>query len=148
MPVVSKDLDETGALLEITVGWSAKDAVTQHGLGLPIPSPRQAIALVDTGAEITCIDAELSRQLQLPLEGFTPANLPAMGGLSINQLFSASLTFMHPSGKQRNYLRLREVTVMELGLEGMPFQALLGRDFLSRCRFVYDGPRNRFRVTY
>ena len=136
MPILTNDLNAHGALIEIAIGWSAKDALKQQSLGRPIPAPRQATALLDTGAEVTCIDQGLSQALQLPLEGFAAANLPAMGGLTITTLLSASFTLIHPSGQRRANLTLRRIGVLELSLENLPFQALIGRDILSRCRFT------------
>jgi hypothetical protein len=148
MPTLAQDLTFYGALVEISVGWSVKDATKQQPLGLSVPLPRQATALLDTGAEVTCIDKELSNALALPLEGFTAANLPAMGGLSISTMLSASMTLIHPTGQRRNNLAIRSIGVLELSLGNLPFQALIGRDILARCRFTFDGPGYKFRLVY
>lgn len=42
----------------------------------------------------------------------------------------------------------RTITVLSCELATQGFFALIGRDLLQYCRFVYDGPRNSFALEY
>jgi hypothetical protein len=108
----------------------------------------QAQALVDTGAEITCIDATLIQKLGLPFAGMVTANLPAHGGVTYGVLHDAGLTVLHPSGNAARNLVVPNQSVLELSLAPLGHELCIGRDVLARCQFLYDGPRNRFRLAY
>jgi hypothetical protein len=92
MPVLTGVLQPDGALVDIALGWSAVGAQQQRTALRPVPPALPARALVDTGAEMNCVDAALIHQLGLPLAGFVATNLPAHGGLTFGALHDASLT--------------------------------------------------------
>jgi len=148
MPVLTGLLRDEGAVVEILLGWSAAGVRQERAALRPIPPPLQTRALLDTGAELTCVDASLIQQLNLPFAGTAPVNLPAHGGLTFSALHDASVTILHPSGRPRNHLAVLDLSVVELDLAALGYQALLGRDVLARCRFLYDGPKNTFQLRY
>jgi len=45
-------------------------------------------------------------------------------------------------------LVLGNQTILELTLNTLGYQMLLGRDVLEHCRFLLDGPRRRFFLKY
>jgi hypothetical protein len=59
MPVLKGTVQKAGALVEVLLGWSAAGAQQQRMRLRPVPPPAQAWALLDTGAEMTCVDASL-----------------------------------------------------------------------------------------
>ena len=148
MPVLTGMLQHDGPLVDVAFGWSAVAGKQERAALRPVPPPLRARALVDTGAEITCVDAALIQQLGLPFGAFVPANLPAHGGLTFGVLHDASLAILHPSGNARDHLTLLNLSVLELSLSSLGYQACIGRDVLARCRFLYHGPRNAFRLRY
>jgi hypothetical protein len=97
MPVLKGILHDEGAVVDISVGWSA------------------------TGA----------RQERAAL-----------------RLHDASVIVLHPSGRARGNLSVLDLTVVELDLAALGYEALLGRDLLARCRFLYDGPKSSFQLRY
>jgi hypothetical protein len=100
VPVLKGVLQAEGALVEVQVSWSANQA---RGLRLaqqPVPPSLEVRALLDTGAEITCIEAVLVQQLGLPLAQVALANVPALGGLRAGAHYHAGLTLVHPSGEE------------------------------------------------
>jgi hypothetical protein len=147
MPILKGRLQRTGALVEGLLGWSAAGAQQQRLLHLPVAPPIQLMALLDTGAEMTCVDAAVIRQLGLPFGGVALANLPAHGGLTFTVLHDASFTILHPSGKSGHHFRVLDVSVLE-SLAHLGYQALVGRDVLAKCRLLYDGPKNTFGLKY
>jgi hypothetical protein len=74
--------------------------------------------------------------------------VPAIGGLSLTWQRDAALTILHPSGSAAEDLRITNLVVVELPLLGLGYQALIGRDVLSQCRLLYDGPADRFELSY
>ena len=148
MPVLRGLLQDDGALVEVMLGWSISRARQLRAALRPVPPPVQMRALIDTGADTTCVDASLVEQLGLPFGGTTPVNLPAHGGLTFSSLFNASVTILHPSGRPRDNLAVLDLSIVELDLAALGYQALVGRDVLARCRFLYDGPKNTFQLRY
>lgn len=148
MPVLKGVLQAEGALVEVQVSWSANQARGMRLAQQPVPPPLDVRALLDTGAEITCIEAVLVQQLSLPLAQVTLANVPALGGLRAGAHYHAGLMLVHPSADPRQALVLHNVLVLEVPLAGLGYQALLGRDVLDRCDFLYGGRRQRFVLAY
>jgi hypothetical protein len=92
--------------------------------------------------------ASLVGQLGLPFGGTAPVNLPAHGGLTFSILHDAGVTILHPSGRTQDHMAVLDLSVLELDLAALGYQALLGRDVLAQCRFVYDGPKGSFQLRY
>ena len=83
MPVLKGILQPEGAVVDVQVCWSAGQVRQLRQAHRPVPPALDARALVDTGAEITCIDGALVHQLGLPLAHLALANVPALGGLRV-----------------------------------------------------------------
>jgi hypothetical protein len=148
MPVLIAPLTPEGAIVDVVVGPSAATVQALRTALRPVPAAVKTRAILDTGAEITCIDDALVQALALPFGGTSLAHLPAHGGLMGTNLRDISLTVVHPSGNYQNDLVLRNLTVLELSLAFLGYQLLIGRDLLARCRLLYNGPGNRFRLAY
>src|SRR5262245_40825774 len=99
MPVLTGALHPTdGALVDVRVGLSRLEVRRLRNAGRPGPAPVPVRALLDTGAECTCMDLQALAPLALPLRGVTLANAPALGGFSGAAQYDAGLTVVHPSG--------------------------------------------------
>ncbi len=148
MPILSGTVGADGALVDVQFGLSAT-AVKQLRAHLsPIVQPLTVRAVIDTGAEMTCLDTALVQALRLPAHGFTPANVPAIGGLTFQSQHDAGFAMLHPSGNASDNLLVGDLLILEVSLAGLGFQALVGRDVLARCRFLYDGIGDRFELSY
>jgi hypothetical protein len=148
MPTLTAPLTPDGALVHVLVGLSSSSVQAMRSALRPIPSPVPGKALLDTGAEITCIDSSFVQALSLVLAGTTFANLPAHSGLTLGALFDVQLTIVHPSGNAPDNLTVPNLSSMELSLAHLNFQVLIGRDLLARCQFLYHGPKNDFHLLY
>jgi hypothetical protein len=148
MPTLTGALAQDGALVDVSIGLSDSGMQALRAGLQPVPSSIAARGLLDTGAEMTCVDSFLVRTLGLSLTGTTFANLPAHGGLTLSPLYDIGLTILHSSGDSRKNLAVRTLAALELSLAHLGFQVLIGRDVLAACRFVYDGPRNKFRLGF
>lgn len=148
MPIVKGLLADSGAVVRIEVGLSAGDTEAQRAALRSIPPPIDLYALLDTGAEVSCVDPEILATVAATLAGFDLVNLPATGGLTISCQYRVMLTVLHPSKKKYLDLIAPDLRVLEVPLSALGFKALLGRDLLKRCRFVYDGMSGQFRLSY
>src|SRR5437868_4876711 len=104
MPVLVSPLQPDGAIVEVLIGWSASDVQKLRMALKPIPVSVSASALLDTGAEITCLDVSLVQALGLPVGGVVLANVPALGGTAGTIYRDINLTVVHPSGNSHDNL--------------------------------------------
>jgi hypothetical protein len=148
VPVLKGVVEAAGALVDVQVCWSVSQARRLRQALRPVPPALDARALLDTGAEITCIDSLLIQQLALPLAQLALANVPALGGLRAGAHYHASVTIAHPSGDLGQALVIQNLIILEMPLAGLGYLALLGRDVLDRCNFLYAGRRQRFTLAY
>jgi hypothetical protein len=148
VPVLKGVLQAEGAILDVQVCWSASQARQLRQAHRPVPPALDARALVDTGAEITCLDGLLIQQLGLPLAQLALANVPAVGGLRLGAHYHAGMVLVHPSGGAGMDLVVQNLLILEVPLAGLGYHALIGRDVLARCDFLYSGRRQRFSFMY
>jgi hypothetical protein len=148
MPTLKGAVDRDGALLNIEFGVSASAIQNLRASHRPIPQPVSAIAVVDSGAEVTCLDTSLVQKLGLSVVGFSTANVPAIGGVHFSAMHAVSLTIRHPSGHAGGNLVIPDLPVLEVPLGVLGYHSLIGRDVLAKCHFVYDGPGSWFEFSY
>jgi hypothetical protein len=148
MPILKGLIESDGMLLDLRVALGATQAQKKRSAGQPLPAPIQIRALVDPGADCTCIDPSALAPLTPNATGVTLANVPSVGGLASVIQYDVSLTLIHPSGDARKDLVLRDHPVIELALGPLGIRALIGRDVLSHCHLFYDGTDNTFSLAY
>jgi hypothetical protein len=90
-------------------------------------------ALIDTGASASCIDAGLAIQLHLPI--INRSTFAGVGGLHHFNVHLAQIR--SPELKFTFYGAFAGV---DLAAGGQRHSVLIGRDFLSHFRMIYDGP--------
>jgi Aspartyl protease len=147
MPVLNNTIGSDGALVRVRWAWGYTDAQKQRAALRPVPPPVEAMALLDTGAEVTCLDRSLVQTLGLPFGNITLANLPMAGGLAAGNQYDLDLTILHPGGPHFDW-NIRDLPVLELSLGPLAYQALIGRDLLNRTEFLYGGRSGTFTLTY
>jgi predicted aspartyl protease len=148
MPVIKGIITEEGGLVRVSIGWSSTAARNLRLARRAVPIRLEAKALIDTGAEVTCLDPKLIEDLGLPYEGPVLANVPAMDGVSFASHYDASLSILHPSGRQRDHFVITDIPVLELSLHVLDYQMIIGRDVLKECMFLYNGVGRRFCLKY
>jgi len=102
---------------------------------LEVPN-RTLVGLIDTGCSNTCMHGKIAEEMGLvPYDQMT---VHTPNGKSTQLLYDVTLFFQatgnHPFPLQ----------VCGANLEGQPYQALIGRDFLQLGLFVYNGICNRW----
>lgn len=116
--------------------------------GRAVPVPIEVRALIDTGAETTCLDSRVASRLGLPLADMGMTNAPALGGWGIDVRVRAEITVVHPSGDPKDDLVIDELEITELDLSAVGYDALIGRDLLAFCILTYDGLSGTFTLAY
>src|SRR5690348_14131323 len=141
MPTFNVPIGSDGVLLDVLVGLSAPDVQALRNAGRPVPAPLLARALVDTGANVSCIDPRLAAPLTAA--GIMPsrlvlANVPALGGVGTAAEYVVTWQVVHPSGNARSNFVLRDHPVVEQALGHLGYEALLGRDGLDQLLHIYN----------
>lgn len=101
------------------------------------------MVLVDTGATHSVIDREVARQLGLPSHGAAEWRAVGAARAECAPLRRASLEL--GEDRRRWSLDLIEANISHQ-VSGYAVIALLGWDFLDRCRLVIDGPGRTFEL--
>jgi hypothetical protein len=139
---------DTGAVVRIEVGLTKADRNRRRRVRQAIPQPVELMALLDTGAQTTCINPATAVRLVLPLKNARLTNAPGLSGLRTTLTREVSLTILHPSGDPLLHLVIPVIEVTELDLGSLGYDALIGRDVLAKCVLTYDGPANSFTLSY
>jgi hypothetical protein len=133
--------------VEVSVGRTVRRALL--AAHRPIPQPITVTALIDTGADVSCIDSDALGQLNLQQRrAFLLVNAPGLAGLPYQPAYFAALTVLHPSGQPSDNLVIRDILLASLPLHMPGCQLLFGRDALANCRFDFDGPAMAFALEY
>src|SRR4051794_27229972 len=117
MPGFSDVLGADGPLIRVEVGVSGKGRQQLLTAGSPIPPPVMATALLDTGAEVSCIEPGVLHRLRLaPSGGVLPVNAPGLGGMTFSFFYAVCVTLLHPSGNPADHLVVSDLSVTEVTL--------------------------------
>lgn len=145
MPHLNLQFTQHGPVLDILIGVSESRADALKRAAQLVPNRISIRALIDTGASCTCIDPTILSQLNLTATGAIPVHTPSTGGTPVLQnQFDVSLSLVHPYRS----LTIPNIAVIESNLIIQGIDALIGRDVLKRCLFVYDGQEKHFTLAF
>jgi predicted aspartyl protease len=106
----------------------------------PIPGKTKLPALVDTGANESCIDSLLAAQLNLP-----EVDKRMQAGAHGAKKVSMHLAQVHiPT---LGFTIYGEFAAVDLRVGGQSIDALIGRTFLQRFKMIYDGVTGDVEIT-
>lgn len=121
-----------GPCVQVTLGISKSFAQQLQQQGQSLPQPVSGLALIDTGAISTCIDAGIASRIGLPV-------------IDVVNMASAS----HASTQQNIHPVQIEVVGLPISIDAprsmgvllanQGLIALLGRDVLQQCTLFYNG---------
>ena len=132
----------------VRVSISNPPYIAQHlrEQGEPVPSAITGRAIIDTGADQSCIAASLARLLRLrPIDTkriLTPAGSPLEA-----QVYWALVEFPGASLEPRG-LGVLGASLADERILGEPIVMLVGRDLLKQAHLTYDGPRGVFTLRF
>ena len=143
MPTLRYSITSLGLELPILVGLDQVAMLAFQSFGAPVPRPRAASALVDTGSDVSCVDAILLQQIGATRTA-TLTTQTASGQHAV-QLSRVSLSI--PSSTAPSFV-VPNLTVMELPVAISNIEILLGMDIVNLLRVNIDGPNGTFELNY
>jgi len=125
-------LVQRGPIINVTVGLERSMATALIGQGSKVPTPISGLALIDTGASVTCIDNSKAIELGLPV--VDTVKMMSASHDAIDQpaypihieIIGTAIQFSLPKAMGAN-----------LAPQGL--LALIGRDVLSLFTMFYNG---------
>lgn len=105
----------------------------------PVSRARNVLALVDTGASISCIDEVLARELDLPV--VDRKRLSGAGGAMEVDFYLAHIVV-----PGLDFTQWGRFAAVRLSAGAARHQALIGRNFLRQMLLIYDGPAGKVRI--
>jgi len=132
-------LIQRGPILQVSISVGQAVATQILQAGGTLPAPATGLALIDTGASMTCVDDAAAAQLNLPV-------------IDVVNIASAS----HASSQANIYPIQIEVIGAPIvvaadraagaALAAQGLLALIGRDVLQHCMLVYNGVTGSFSI--
>lgn len=131
------NLHDLGPVIEIIIFPPQPVFESLTGAGKPIPQ-KKVLALIDTGASGTCISDPIAKELGLIVRDIVPVQTPAGGTTQCIYDLGVALPSLI-----RNIF---PVIACGANLDNQPYDALIGRDILSQCTFIYNGWDNSYQL--
>lgn len=129
-------LEKNGPIMSVEIVVPFSLAKHLRGKKIAVPAPIKGLALIDSGASTSCVDSQVIGRLGVKPIGVGIA-LTA-GGACEQNLYPARFNF--PEGKLSfEFSSVMGVDLKEQTIMGRKLVALVGRDVLSECVFVYNG---------
>lgn len=111
-----------------------------------MPTLQPAVALIDTGAGMTCVDLSILDNFRIDREGSSLINTPSTGRHPVERdHYNVGIIVLNGT-EQR--LIVPNVRVLATDLSNLNCKILLGRDVLARCLLVYDGNHQSITLAY
>jgi hypothetical protein len=131
----SLQLDGPKIGIEISAATAVVESLSKSGSS--VPAPQAGFALIDTGASITAVDEALIASLGIQPIGQMKLSTPRESMPA--WLYAIRLSFADAPMEPVEVLDVVGCTLQPQG-----FIALLGRNFLRKMVFVYDGDSGFF----
>lgn len=145
MPHLVQQTAAGGPLIDVLVGVSSFRKEALEKAGQPVPPSIPMRALIDTGASCTCVDPSIITSLGITPSGSMPIHTPSTSGApKICNQYDIQLVLVHP----KLTYTIQALPVIESDLAAQGIQALLGRDVLGHCLFVYDGANGNYTLAF
>jgi Retroviral aspartyl protease len=139
MPQITGSLQPEGALADVLIGLNQTEVQKLRNALQAVPPSKRLRALIDSGAEMTCLDPSIVQALSLVWKTASLTNMPSITGVTYSSFYQADVTILHPSGKRRQHFMVKDWVVCELPLGVLGYDVVIGRDILDLMRFTYDG---------
>lgn len=138
MPHFTLQVSQSGPIVTAFVGVSVPRRTALIAAGRPVPDIVRISGLLDTGASGTAIDPSVLTALGLTPTGTTLVLTPTTGATpQPAEQYDVGFVIPAPNGAPLFSQTLPVIASDLLAAQG--FHALIGRDILSQCVFVYNG---------
>ena len=140
-----KQLIRQGPVLPIQVLVPTALEKLLRSQGQQVPPPVSGFALIDTGATKSAVDDQVIRSLKVAPIGKITTH--TAGGVVSQNLYPVRFHF--PVNKWMiEFSSVIGVNLKAYAVMGKNLIALVGRDVLSRCIFIYNGTAASFTVAF
>jgi hypothetical protein len=137
-----------GPVLTVVIGVSVARGDALMTAGRMVPGGISARALIDTGASGTCVDPSILTRLELTPTGTVSVHTPSTG-LAAHLAEQYDISLIVPgAGTHHVPLALPAIPVMAADLSIQGIDALIGRDVLRDCIFIYNGSVGLFTIAF
>lgn len=145
MPKLRIPIGSDGPILDLSLWVVRAAAHAMIAAGGSLPPALTARALIDTGSDITAIHPLLLKAISpVPVENIE-VHRPGMdGGFSTAALHNVRVAFAAPGPRVKWF----EITAVGVVPASPGILALIGRDLLGHCRFLYDGFKAEILLDY
>ncbi len=133
------NLKEVGPVVEVRLAVGSIIEEISRKSSKDVPTPVQALAMIDTGATGTVVQEDIVRQLNLNPVGLTLINTPSSTSV---QCYEYLIRLLFPNNV------VVEGVVIAAPLKGQHIQCLIGRDVLQHGVFIYTGYTNSFTLSF
>lgn len=130
--------------VEVSVPIALAEKLTRENK--PIPQPKTGLALIDTGATHSCVDDGIISQLGV--NPISRTKIHGSAGAHEVNVFPAHLRFPAIPNFEIDFTATLGVNIQAQQVNKQPIIALLGRDVLSNCVFVYNGSLGIYTLTF
>jgi predicted aspartyl protease len=147
LPFFTLQLKPSGPIAEILVNVSdgLRDALMADGK--PVPFPVKIDGLIDTGADCTCADPQVFRDLNLTRKGTCALWTPSTGEAAKEaDEFDVDIKILGSGADQ--VFPMGTIAVAAADVAPFGFQIIIGRDVLAKCLFSYNGQSRFFTLAY
>lgn len=145
MPFLTIPFGSEGPLTDIYVALSTPRVDALKKAGLLYPPPKVVTGLVDTGASCSAIALSVVQDLGLVPSGTIQLYSTTTGSHPQTcNLYDVCLAFVQPEVKVIGVT----IPVVEANLTNRKFEAIIGRDALEHCLFIYDGKHSTFTLAF
>ncbi len=147
MPFFTLQTSPAGPIVDAFVGVSAGKVAALQQAQQQVPPLQRIRALIDTGASGSCVDPMVLTALGLQATGQVAVHTPTTGSTPA-MCSQYDVSILIPAQNALPFqIPTTAVTEHEF-FKAQGFHALLGRDILSRCIFIYNGQLRLFTLGY
>jgi hypothetical protein len=156
VPHLIVSIEPDGASLTAYIGVSKARRETLQELGQDVPDPVKVRAMIDTGASCTCIVPKIAERLGLTPSGQTEMYSATSEDKPVDQdEYDVGFLVVNPTTGLTTHAFQNVPLVMHTikvvctpALVNLGYEALIGRDILAGCMFVYDGRNGKLLLSY
>jgi hypothetical protein len=146
MSLLSLTSSSDGLALNVLVGLPGSRMALLQAAGAPIPPPLHLRGVIDTGSDITGVASRVFQALALPV--WLKGSTSTVTGVHAVNLFEVSLSIPAVPAASGPLLNRPTLAVMEMTQALPNIEVLIGRDVLSECLLLADGPGQRFTLAW
>lgn len=111
-----------GPIIDVTINLSAARLDAMRAANVPLPQPRTARALIDTGASCTCVDPSVLEALGAEARTSIPMRTPPTGMTPATVLqYDVSIRIDHPTAPFAKEFTAVPVAAVALGSRDVTF---------------------------